>query len=137
MLSQEAEKYSGRVQYVYCDVDKFPQVAEMLEITSIPQTYLIFQGDLVDEFGGVPRNQADITKFFEKAVKAASGEMPEPPKPQAPQDQGKVIFQEGAFTVAALNEGSGPVVPKGTKVKVHYTGRLTSGKVFDSSVPRG
>jgi peptidylprolyl isomerase len=41
------------------------------------------------------------------------------------------------FSVAVLGDGIGPVVPKGTKVKVHYTGKLTSGKVFDSSVPRG
>ena len=36
-----------------------------------------------------------------------------------------------------LNEGTGPFVPKGSKVKVHYTGMLTNGKVFDSSIPRG
>merc|ERR1711953_859219 len=42
-----------------------------------------------------------------------------------------------SFTVEKLNEGSGPTVPPGTKVKVHYTGKLTDGTVFDSSVDRG
>mmetsp|Transcript_24592 Transcript_24592/g.46433 ORF Transcript_24592/g.46433 Transcript_24592/m.46433 type:complete len:194 (+) Transcript_24592:44-625(+) len=34
-----------------------------------------------------------------------------------------------------VGEGEAPV--KGQTVKVHYTGKLESGKVFDSSIPRG
>ena len=41
------------------------------------------------------------------------------------------------MTVDKLNEGSGEVVPKGAMVKVHYTGKLEDGTVFDSSVERG
>ena len=36
-----------------------------------------------------------------------------------------------------LNEGVGPTVPKGAMVKVNYTGKLTNGQVFDTSVKRG
>ena len=39
--------------------------------------------------------------------------------------------------IEKLNEGTGPTVPKGAKVKVHYTGKLENGTVFDSSVKRG
>ena len=42
-----------------------------------------------------------------------------------------------AFNVQKLNEGEGPVCPRGATVKVHYTGKLTNGTVFDSSVTRG
>ena len=41
------------------------------------------------------------------------------------------------FTVQKINEGSGPTVPRGAMVSVHYTGKLTDGTVFDSSVSRG
>ena len=42
-----------------------------------------------------------------------------------------------SFNVQKLNEGTGPTPQAGQKVKVHYTGKLTNGTVFDSSVTRG
>ena len=44
---------------------------------------------------------------------------------------------ENGFNVDLIGEGTGPVCPKGARVKVHYTGKLLSGKKFDSSVDRG
>ena len=52
--------------------------------------------------------------------------------------------KEGVKTTASglqykvITKGAGTVSPKATdKVKVHYTGKLISGKTFDSSVERG
>ena len=56
MLIKEAEGYGDKVKYVYMDVDKFPEIAQMLELEHIPKTFLIHKGDLVDSFGGVPQN---------------------------------------------------------------------------------
>lgn len=38
------------------------------------------------------------------------------------------------FKITKLNEGTGPVVPKGALVTAHYHGTLEDGTVFDSSM---
>ena len=41
------------------------------------------------------------------------------------------------FKVDVTHQGFGELPVKGSTVKVHYTGKLLDGKVFDSSVERG
>ena len=38
-----------------------------------------------------------------------------------------------AFSVKKTNEGTGPVCPPHSHVKVEYTGKLENGDIFDSS----
>ena len=41
------------------------------------------------------------------------------------------------MNVEITQQGSGAVVKKGDKIKAHYTGKLSDGQIFDSSVARG
>lgn len=50
---------------------------------------------------------------------------------------GKPTTMLGGLEYWDIKVGSGPTAVKGQTVKVHYTGWLTTGKKFDSSVDRG
>ena len=80
----------------------------------MPIVYLVRNGNLIDQFSGVPEDTTKIEAFIEKG-----------------------FVEQKALEVEKLNEGEGPTVPKGAMVKVHYTGKLLDGTVFDSSVERG
>jgi FKBP-type peptidyl-prolyl cis-trans isomerase len=49
----------------------------------------------------------------------------------------KVITTASGLQYEVLREGNGPVAKAGQTVSVHYTGWLTNGTKFDSSVDRG
>lgn len=49
----------------------------------------------------------------------------------------KTRVTESGLKIEMLQEGNGKLAEKEKKVKVHYTGWLTDGKKFDSSVDRG
>lgn len=80
----------------------------------MPVVYLVKDGNLIDQFSGVPQENDKIEQFIAKGF----------------------IAQE-SLKVETLSEGEGEIVPKGAKVKVHYTGKLEDGTVFDSSIERG
>lgn len=52
-------------------------------------------------------------------------------------DDKKEVTTDSGLKYVDLKEGDGAVPKKGEWVQVHYTGWLTDGKKFDSSVDRG
>ena len=51
--------------------------------------------------------------------------------------EGKVMKTDSGLEYIIIEEGQGEKPKAGQKVKVHYTGKLEDGTVFDSSVKRG
>ena len=51
--------------------------------------------------------------------------------------QDSYLIWDMSFNVQTVKPGNGQKPPKGSKVTVHYTGKLTNETVFDSSVKRG
>lgn len=49
----------------------------------------------------------------------------------------EVVTTESGLQYEIINQGKGAIPTETDKVKVHYTGTLIDGKVFDSSIPRG
>src|SRR5215467_13658712 len=69
------------------------------------------------------------------AVVAQSGGKPNTNAPTKVTGDGKKM--PSGLQYWDIKEGTGATAAKGQKVKVHYTGWLTSGKKFDSSVDAG
>jgi len=64
LLLEEVNSRNGAVNYFYVDVDKNPQIAQMLQISSIPVVYMVRDGELVDEAVGVPKDTKKAIKLF-------------------------------------------------------------------------
>jgi len=58
-----------------------------------------------------------------------------PPAPASKQAAAQPV-RSGGITRTEIVLGTGPVVKKGQRVRVHYVGTLTNGTTFDSSVGR-
>ncbi len=75
------------------------------------------------------------------ASKVAAGKKQPAKAAAAPKSTGMELNKEyttaSGLTYKITHKGNGPQAQAGAKVKVHYTGRLTDGKVFDTSTGRG
>jgi FKBP-type peptidyl-prolyl cis-trans isomerase len=77
------------------------------------------------------RNLAAASLFlFCASVALADNSAPTKPS-------GKPTVTPSGLKIFELKKGAGPEAKSGATVKVHYTGWLTDGKKFDSSVDRG
>ena len=56
MLERNAADYIGEVQFVYMDVEKFPELADHLEVKFVPQTFMVYKGNLISQFGVVQKD---------------------------------------------------------------------------------
>jgi FKBP-type peptidyl-prolyl cis-trans isomerase len=97
---------------------------------------------LKDARAGTPKQvltsamQQDINKLAGERLSAKSARLAGPYLAKAAAEKGAVKTDSGLVYIP-VSEGTGPSPAATDKVKVHYTGKLTDGKVFDSSVSRG
>ena len=45
--------HRGKIIFYYIDIEKFPQVGEMLNVSSVPHVFAVKGGEISDEFHGV------------------------------------------------------------------------------------
>ena len=64
LLIEEVKKLEGKLEYMYIDVDKHGQIAQMLEISSIPVCYMVNKGELVEQMVGV-KDEKGIKAFID------------------------------------------------------------------------
>jgi len=62
----------GSVRLAKVNVDKLPELAQALQVASLPTVMLVHKGKLVDSFQGV-QPDANLRTFIEKAIKLAGG----------------------------------------------------------------
>lgn len=87
----------------------------------------------IQEAQGQVQNTIQVVQDKEEKEKSAEGEkfLVENGK------RAEVVTTQSGLQYEILKEGNGPIPKTTDKVKVHYTGMLLNGKVFDSSVERG
>jgi FKBP-type peptidyl-prolyl cis-trans isomerase FklB len=80
-----------------------------------------------------------MTRFFDKIEEAKSAVSQAAGSKFLEENKAKegVQVTETGLQYRVITQGTGAVPERGAKVKVHYTGKLTDGTVFDSSVDRG
>merc|ERR1719382_1524643 len=87
MLIDACKAHDGKMEYLYVDIDEHKQIAQMLRIQHVPVVYLVRNGNLVDQFSGVPTDGDKIEEFIQKG-----------------------FVEQKPLGVEKLNEGEGPVV---------------------------
>ena len=66
-LTEKVLSYDGQIKLVKLNIDNFPQLSSGLNIKSIPSVFLIFSGNIVDMFQGIP-NDKTFDEFFNTAI---------------------------------------------------------------------
>ena len=65
------KKHNGAVEYLYVDIDTHKELAQMLQIQSIPIMYMVRNGELIEKMSGLQQGKA-LEDFIQKGLDAGS-----------------------------------------------------------------
>ena len=60
---------------VYVDIDTHQNIAQMLQVQSIPSVFSVKDGQIIDSFMGLPENSEALQDYIEKSL--MQGEEPQ------------------------------------------------------------
>jgi len=115
---------------------------QLADFSLTPAEFETVLKGLKDSFAGKPKQVFDtemdqnINKLASERLTARSQRSAAPYLAKAAVEPGAVKTETGLIFIP-LAEGTGPAPTAADRVKVHYTGKLTDGTVFDSSMQRG
>ena len=67
ILEEMVNALDGKVKLVKVNADTFPQLTTGLNVRALPSVFLIFQGNMVDTFSGIP-SEKKLEEFFSTAM---------------------------------------------------------------------
>ncbi|MBP7275873.1 MAG: peptidylprolyl isomerase [Kiritimatiellae bacterium] len=119
----------------------FGRVVEGQDVVNAIRTGDSIQKMTIRRVGAAAEAFASDQAAFDRLRKAAEGARPANPDAGS-EEQAERMFPQAKRTASGLRyvmdaPGEGPRPASGATVGVHYTGRLMSGRVFDSSRERG
>lgn len=63
VLTDMVNAMDGQVRMVKVNSDNFPQLSTALNVRALPSVFLVFKGNIVDAFTGIP-DKEKLEKFF-------------------------------------------------------------------------
>ena len=67
ILETLAAEANGKFKLVKLNIDDLPQIATALQVKSIPAVFLIYKGNMIDSFVGIPKEQV-FKEFINTAM---------------------------------------------------------------------
>ncbi|GBG25366.1 Thioredoxin [Hondaea fermentalgiana] len=77
ILKKAVGEYKGKLVLAKLDTDKNPQLAQALQIKSLPTVLAVYQGKLVHHFVG-SQSEAQVKEFLQNVVKMTGAGQPQP-----------------------------------------------------------
>eukprot|EP00343_Euplotes_focardii_P007387 CAMPEP_0205821714 /NCGR_PEP_ID=MMETSP0206-20130828/9091_1 /ASSEMBLY_ACC=CAM_ASM_000279 /TAXON_ID=36767 /ORGANISM="Euplotes focardii, Strain TN1" /LENGTH=77 /DNA_ID=CAMNT_0053117397 /DNA_START=308 /DNA_END=541 /DNA_ORIENTATION=+ len=65
----EAHPKKDQISWIQFDIDQHKELAEMLDVQSVPTVYSVKGGELIERIIGTPDNDEGITEFIDLSVK--------------------------------------------------------------------